>query len=671
MIEAVGLAALLTPLVFGFLLLCNSDTGPWRRSFLSASVYWGVAVTAITELLSLGQRLNPLALLSVWALLSLCSVLLLSIQRPQALYANGLSFVSSGMNAVRQQPLLGFFLAIAAVIFALTLVLALVAPPNNWDSMTYHMSRVANWIQNQSVAHYPTHTIRQLDAPPWAGFAITHLQLLSGGDRFANLVQWGSMAGCVVGVSLIAQQLKSGLSGQLIASAMALTIPMGLLQSVTTQNDYVVSFWLVCITYNVLLILDGQVTPRIIFELSSSLGLAVLTKATAYIYAFPFGLVAIAFAVKHAKVRTIKFAIWGGATAILLNLGHWWRNWNAFETLLGLSGGVTRNQLFTPAAIASNTIRNVALHASTASQTINHYIEQFVIGLHSSFLGLDINDPRTTFINTDFGIPVTPKDQPIFLNEDVSGNPVHLVFILICIGAYFAFPKARSLQRTIYLSALLTTVVLYNTVVAWQPWATRLHLPFFVLSAAFMGSVIGSLVASKWLHRLLIFGLSLSALPYVLFSAVRPLTSSSHFLTFTSSVFNISRFKRRFTSQPTLADAYSDAIESVLEYDCRDVGLYLGGEVWDYPLWVIAQDKSPRIRFRAVEVSNASRNISSPSIRGGPCAVLVAAQPKVTRRRIGLKSIRPDREVLYLRVMRSRNIQVFVKRRLVRESKSP
>jgi hypothetical protein len=37
-----------------------------------------------------------------------------------------------------------------------TLVTALLAPPNNWDSMTYHMARVAHWKQNRSVDFYPT-----------------------------------------------------------------------------------------------------------------------------------------------------------------------------------------------------------------------------------------------------------------------------------------------------------------------------------------------------------------------------------------------------------------------------------------------------------------------------------------------------------------------------------
>jgi hypothetical protein len=49
------------------------------------------------------------------------------------------------------------FLAGLLLIVALTGVTAFVSPSNNWDSMTYHMSRVVHWIQDRNVSFYPTH----------------------------------------------------------------------------------------------------------------------------------------------------------------------------------------------------------------------------------------------------------------------------------------------------------------------------------------------------------------------------------------------------------------------------------------------------------------------------------------------------------------------------------
>ena len=152
--------------------------------------------------------------------------------------------------------------------------------------MTYHLARVAHWAQQASVVFYPTHIIRQIHQPPWAEYAALHLFLLWGGDRLANFVQWGSMILSLVGVSVIARQLGAGTRGQLLAAFACATIPMGIMQAATTQNDYVVTLWLVCLT-SALLALRTQLDLAPALVAGGSLGLALLTKATAYVLATP------------------------------------------------------------------------------------------------------------------------------------------------------------------------------------------------------------------------------------------------------------------------------------------------------------------------------------------------------------------------------------------------
>ncbi len=96
-------------------------------------------------------------------------------------------------------------LAGCALIATLIALIAWIAPPNSYDSMTYHMPRVMHWIQDRSVAYYPTNMLAQLFLTPGGEFFILHFQVLAGSDRLANLVQWFSMVGSAVGVSLIAR----------------------------------------------------------------------------------------------------------------------------------------------------------------------------------------------------------------------------------------------------------------------------------------------------------------------------------------------------------------------------------------------------------------------------------------------------------------------------------
>ena len=206
------------------------------------------------------------------------------------------------------------------------------------DSLIYHLARVVHWVQNASVAHYPTHVLRQLHLAPWAEFAILQFQILTGGNRLAHLVQWLAMVGSVLGVSRIAAQCGAGARGQILAAVFCGTIPMGILQSTSTQNDYVLSFWLVCLVYFSRALTTpgpGQGATASAWLVGAALGLAILTNGTAYILAAPFVAV-MAVHVAWQRRSRAAFTLAIVAVAVLsLNAGHYWRNARLYGTPLG------------------------------------------------------------------------------------------------------------------------------------------------------------------------------------------------------------------------------------------------------------------------------------------------------------------------------------------------
>ena len=52
-------------------------------------------------------------------------------------------------------PVTVLFLVAVAVVLAYELVLALTMPPNNWDSLTYHLARVVSWLQHGGIYWIP------------------------------------------------------------------------------------------------------------------------------------------------------------------------------------------------------------------------------------------------------------------------------------------------------------------------------------------------------------------------------------------------------------------------------------------------------------------------------------------------------------------------------------
>ena len=72
----------------------------------------------------------------------------------------------------------------------MTLIVGATSPPNNWDSMSYHLSRIQYWIQGSGIHFFDTNNFRQNLFSPLSEFIILHTQILSDTDLFANLVQW-------------------------------------------------------------------------------------------------------------------------------------------------------------------------------------------------------------------------------------------------------------------------------------------------------------------------------------------------------------------------------------------------------------------------------------------------------------------------------------------------
>src|SRR5262249_55610301 len=140
------------------------------------------------------------------------------------------------------------------------LVVALAAPPNNWDSQTYHLPKIEHWVQQGTVGFFPTEIHRQVTLAPGAEYLLLHLRLLTGGDVLYNLVQWSAGLGCALIASRIAGQLGGGRVAQLVSAFVVGTAPMVVLESTSTQTDLVVAAWVGCVAT---LVLDelGRRTP--------------------------------------------------------------------------------------------------------------------------------------------------------------------------------------------------------------------------------------------------------------------------------------------------------------------------------------------------------------------------------------------------------------------------
>ena len=137
-----------------------------RLGGIAATVVAGY-LALVTQLVAVTWVLSPFDAVTVGRLTFVEGALALGAAAAWALRGRPLPAAGSAhaeLRTVCVDPLTAAFLVIVAAGLAYELVLALTVPPNNWDSLTYHLTRVAGWHQAHGVhwiANAPTGRINE------------------------------------------------------------------------------------------------------------------------------------------------------------------------------------------------------------------------------------------------------------------------------------------------------------------------------------------------------------------------------------------------------------------------------------------------------------------------------------------------------------------------------
>lgn len=566
----------------------RGDPHPLRQGILDGATLTGLHVALSTELLGAFGWLSRGPIAAGWAVL--IGVALLARRRWPA------------PSPTRRRGAPVVLLAGAAGIAAITLLIALAAPPNTWDSLTYHMPRVVRWLQDGRVDFFPTWCPRQLYMAPWAEYGIAQLYALWGGDRLANLVQWGCQAGSIVGVSVVAARLGVGATGQAISATFAATLPMGILQASSTQTDAAVAFWLVLLVCHGLGTAESGSYADALLS-GAALGLAVLTKQTAYFYAPPLLLWILARALRRRGFVLVPRIGVAAALAILVNAPLLVRSATLWGSPFGPGAWPAHHR---PAAVATapvaarvpfvrwyptRVLRNLCLHLVTPFRPLNASLARVI---------------RRTDVYAKGSQDLAPPwadELPLSRHEDLAGSTLHLLLLLGVLAG-------SRLPRHVWPLpiALVTGALVFAFAMPWGLHNTRLHLPLFVLAAPLAGLLLERLRPS-WAGTAVAGALLLAALPWLLAGHPRALFSRSG-----TSVLTLPRIDQYVLNDRSgqLRKPLEDARLAVT-LGCRSVGLVLHDrdDAWEYLFWVGTEALRRGVRIEHVGVTNPS-NVIAP-----------------------------------------------------------
>lgn len=585
-----------------------------RLSFLQAALLTGAFVALSSELLSLFKLLTTAGLAAAWSL-ALLSVMGIAVRR-KALGPGWLR-LASRLRAVGKNE--ATFLACLSAILAALLVIALRAPSSNTDSLLYHLSRVAHWEQNRSLEHYPVAYQLQLMNPIFAEAGILHLGLLANSSRFANLVQWLSMIGSLVAVSAGAKLLGAGKKGQLASVGFATSIPMGVLQATSTQNDWVAAFWLMALACFVIYALREGTSLELAGTIGLGAGLGMLTKGTFYPFAAPL---AVWLAIGYLKRFNLKKILVEGAliaaVIITINAGYWFRNLQTYGTPLGSPEFVSAHTSAGagPVKILRKPLQNILMNFTTPYDSWNENLEGVV---------------RSIFrVNT-------PGEDIEFLwawnHEDLAGNPLHYLLVPVSLLIVLIYRRrAANNQLCGYTIVALSVFLVFSLVALAGRFNTRLQLPFLVAWAPVFGAAV-SLVRIRFVQAAIPFLLLTIALPYVLFNRSRPLIAMRdvqepltipcdwHFgCTSTGSVLLEQPSRLIFANWTGHLEPFSAARDLVLSSGCRDVGLRIDSHDPEYLFWWLLDAPRSGIRIESLYYAQELERYADPDFQ--PCIIL-------------------------------------------------
>jgi len=604
-----SLTLLLPAIAFALALLVvahsfNEDDG--RAVVLHTTVIFGAALVLLVETLSLVRGVTQAAL--AVAAGAACVTL--------GAWARSQRGVRATLVRIRPRLPEGWadriLLAIILAFVVLTGVVALLSPPQTWDSLTYHASRVAHWALNQSVAHYPSGIPRQNSMSPGAEVLILVTYLMAQSDRFMTAPQWLAMVGSLVVVSLMASHLGRRRSTPWLAGVVLVTIPIGIVESSSTITDYVVALWVLAAYAEAFLFAETG-HRRNAYLCAAAAGLALLTKPTAVPYLAALSLFVVVWLWRRLGLRrAVGTGLLGLGIVGLLNAGYLGRN---LATYGSLSNPVDfRNHFNASPRLAvhfSGVLKHAALEAGLPewSGGYNQWLYEVIQKVHVK-IGVRLKDPMTTGDGV-FGVRVPTA------HEDVATSPYHAYLAVVSAIGLVLLRRSRAPSALVYAGLVATGFLLFAAFFKWHVFGGRYHLTFFVLIAPVMGVVLSGLGRAGLGHGLAVL-LSAASLPWLLSIPTRPLVPNDQ-SRFRVSLVALPREDLLLVNTGDLAPFIREAAGDIREARCRDVSIYLGGDDAEYPWWALLGAPASGVRVDWIVSDVTSRYARDPV---EPCAIV-------------------------------------------------
>ena len=562
-------------------------TGPFssiRLAFIKAFLSISLISYLLVEVLSFNNQLSFTSISIAWGIVALGIGIFLWKNH------TNIHFQTISFKHIEKKYQ---WLLIFGFVFVLLplLLLSIFIPPNNWDSLAYHLPRIEHWVQNKNIYPYPTNLIRQIITPPFSEYILLQLRILSGNDWFLNLLQYCSLIGVLFITTQLFKLLIINYKGQILLCCVLISLPMLIFQSTTTQTDLLSAFYLLAfILFSYLFIQDNNKASFLYLVIALSIG--VLTKYTIAIFALPFILYIIYHVVKQKSISLLLFSITSSviiATVILVPFLY--RNYLSFGSLTGNEyfGASMSNAKITLGYTISNSIKNIADFISVPVNAFNNLMLSLIDQIHL-LVGISVNDKGANWNEMNFIVNN-------HLNEDSAGSLLHFIIFIVSLVLLFRWKDKKWV--VLYIAGLLLTFFIYSSIFRYSPWNNRLFLPLTLLFMLASSYIFFKTIKSEFLSFSISVGFLIISLFPVYMNRAKPIIIDPFYLKRVLShspkaaegsktIFQKTREENYFVWTPFLQKQL-DTVFRKIPIDKNVIDLKTDFDSYEYIIWLYAR----------------------------------------------------------------------------------
>lgn len=494
-------------------------------------------------------------------------------------------------------------LSFILVMISLTIALfvAVIYPPNNLDSLAYHLPRIMNWFQNGNVNFFATNNNHQLDIPPLAEYFSAFAYGITGNDVLLNTVQWVALilSLCILSAcAWIISKSKIVLSITLVLAASSQT---ALIEATTTQVDLISSVWVfVGLLQFVMFKKQMSGFRESLFVFSSLIFLAAATKPTSLLF---LSVIALLFVFqlliadspkginKFIHLLLFGFAILTAFIAGMLPQGI--RNLNWFGAPLGSHTNLV-NEKFGPLETIAGFVRIILNNVGLPLENLTKVPIQKV----TQAMGIDWTSSSNVLAD-HFALITSAMGG----TEDQARSPFQLFAGLVGAIIILALRKKYSAISVSFAIAFLGFLLVQATVLKWNLWTNRFLIPVYFTGALLFALSVKPLITDKFRSRKffsqLVGVLLLAASLFGFFAVSQQPVRSFEYIIQSKSIPE--RNQSYFGYNISLVETYSSLAAKINALPKgRMVRIYANQDDPTYILWALANPKMD-YRFEVVK----------------------------------------------------------------------